>query len=1029
MAGMHVTFGWGLDGARWAASEDYGPSSLGEVSVGPVGFADLLATRLACGRSAADQPLRIASYRRALAHLTAGCTSSDAESTLSSASGDTARWFTSAFSVDPWRTAREILAWRDELVSAGWSPADPTVGSDTAARLPHTPRRLATLTILEGLVCEDPWWGPGPADVLHAVARTLADLVSSHASWPIGIESVDVDHPISALPPIWRSVLDDLAVLDVEVTELTEPAPIDSLTVLSADTTWDAAPVAARVLAQWHQDHRPHTVLATQTTEELDRELLRRGLPTLGVADGSVPRPIGQVVRTFLEAVSAPHDVSALAELLTATIAVAHPEDADPQPVRLLPPTLCSALLDSLAEQPGIGGPAWTAATERVRAGGTTSSGTEGPVARVTREFDDLVRIHPIRPRPATPSVRGTDGPVDPTTSTSTTGHQLWSVTEVRGHLDWLRARLSTLGRVNHASALVGAAHRTRLLTEILTGLGESVTRRELDAILDECLDSTPLGAVLGAPGADPLRDVVTSPSRLGTGTADVLWWGPIDSTTTPRQRTRSAERQYLAELGVTLPDRQDLASLTLDSALRGLRRRCRVVAVMPAQVLGGAVNPHPALTFLINDIRQRHPAASLSDIGSAVTIAPTAPYRDAEQDWYVEGLAGSELRLPTHRDLVRPDPVHREVSPGDQLLPTHISYTQLGKILIHPLEWLLAHPLLIRPSSLSSVPTGQAMVGTWMHAAVQHIVGNALAGSGGEPTQVRVGEEEARSVLDELVPLFASELDLPGRSRERATLIDQGAHSIAGLFEALGSAHARLVGSEVDFHVDLPLTASGSGTGTPLVLQGARDLDIVLPDGRRGVVDLKFARSKRQYHDLVAGGQALQLAVYAYSVAQSENTAGTAAPEPAPGCDALGASAVPVGYWSLGWGRMDSAFAELAGEDALVVEPTQTGAANADELMRRALVGLGNVLERLRAGDVEDLGNALTLLDLSVGRKAVRALESGEPLDDLVAPGGALTPDGIRLLERAWRTTFVPVGDARWADLARITGLQEDQL
>ncbi|WP_075892764.1 PD-(D/E)XK nuclease family protein [Actinomyces provencensis] len=1047
---MHVTFGWGFDGARWGTGAPGPTSFLAEVTLGPAGLVDLLSTRLACGGVLAEQPMRIAAYRRALADLVQGSTP------------ELSRWYARGFEVDPWRTARELLAWRDELVSAGWLPAPspasdrapipvhvpvpegPTAGTPTPVT-PTTPHRLATLAAVETLLAGDPTWGPGPADLLREVAGTLADLASSHTRWPTGIERIDVDHRINLLPPIWRWMLQHLEDLGVEVHELPEPAPLEQLTILTADTVWDAAPVAARVLSQWHRDDTPHTVLATLPSDQLDRELRRRHLPTLGVAEQSAQRPVAQVIRVFLEAVSAPHDIAALADLLTTSLTVSVPDlpaDSTPRPVRLLPLPVCSALLDALAEQPGVGGPAWTSAIDRFQ----DTDPAQTPSARLAREFDDLLRVHPIRPRTAHIPAALTTAALTPPAPTPTPGHALWPVAEILDHLNWLRARLSVLGRTHHASALVDAAHRAKLAAQILADLGESVSRRELDAVIDECVDATPLPAALCTPAADPLRDVAQTPAQLALGTAGVLWWGPVDPTGSPRQRTRSAERTHLAGLGITLPDRQALAALDLDSALRGLRRRRRVIAVLPTRLAGRDTTVHPALTFLVNDLRGSDPTATLSDIRSAATVPPSAAHRTDPPAWIVPGLASAALRRPAHRDLPRPDPVHRRVAPGDQLLPTRLSFTQLERLLIHPLDWLLRHPLLIRPSGLAAVPTGAPMLGTWMHAGVQTVVRGALERSGGQPVLVATGQDGSeggasavRAVLEALVPVLASELDLPGRSRERAALLDQGSRAIAGLFEALGSAGVRVVGSEVAFPDDVVLPSTRADAGAGLLVRGARDLDVLLPDGRRGVVDLKFSRSKRKYHDLVAAGQALQLAVYAHAVAQEvagEHPGAGAGAAPAP-TSALRPALrdVPVGYWSLRLGRMDSSFPELAGDAAIEVTPAGTGGADADDLMRRAMAGLGDTLERLQAGEILDLGNALAVLDREVGPKVRRALEKRDPLADVVppdlisGPGALLTSEDLRLLERSWRTTFLPVGSAGYADFARITGIQEEQL
>lgn len=233
-------------------------------------------------------------------------------------------------------------------------PRAPLPGASDSRHPDHAPPPRHT-GCSQALLARDPTWGPGPADLLREVAGTLADLASSHTRWPTGIECIGMDHRIDLPSPIWRWMLQHLGDLGVEVHELPEPAPVEQLTILTADTVWDAAPVAARVLSQWHRDATPHTVLATLPSDQLDRELRRRNLRPWAWPS-SARNALSPVIRVFLEAVSAPHDISALADLLTTTLTVSdldrpdRPGDSTPQPpVRLLPLPVCSALLDALA--------------------------------------------------------------------------------------------------------------------------------------------------------------------------------------------------------------------------------------------------------------------------------------------------------------------------------------------------------------------------------------------------------------------------------------------------------------------------------------------------------------------------------------------------------------------------------------------------------------------------------------------------------------------------------------------------------
>lgn len=154
---MHITFGWGFDGARWvdAAATTGG---LGSVTTGPAQLTDILATRLALSAPESDQPMRIAAYRAVLTRVLAGA--------------DLKSWPVASFHADPWTVARELLGWRDELVRAGW---------DGAAD-PSAPRRLCVLAAVEKTLTEEPGWAPGTADLLRDVDRALGDLVASASS-------------------------------------------------------------------------------------------------------------------------------------------------------------------------------------------------------------------------------------------------------------------------------------------------------------------------------------------------------------------------------------------------------------------------------------------------------------------------------------------------------------------------------------------------------------------------------------------------------------------------------------------------------------------------------------------------------------------------------------------------------------------------------------------------------------------------------------------------------------------------------
>src|SRR5690625_4579055 len=181
---MRVFFGWGYDGARWSHAD-----SLGDYTTGPTGLTSLLATRLGLTVPSETPVQRIAVYRGLL------------ERHIAAAGHGTDRpWFAESFSKDPWATAREVLAWRDELVSAGWTGEEPR---DVQVLLP---RRLTGLAQIEPPLAAQPAWAPAMPDVLRDVGAALEWLAPTPVPFQHGIATVSTEHTRVALPVLWQQV-------------------------------------------------------------------------------------------------------------------------------------------------------------------------------------------------------------------------------------------------------------------------------------------------------------------------------------------------------------------------------------------------------------------------------------------------------------------------------------------------------------------------------------------------------------------------------------------------------------------------------------------------------------------------------------------------------------------------------------------------------------------------------------------------------------------------------------------------------
>lgn len=924
---MHITFGWGYDGARWSESD-----SLRRYTTGPAGFTSLCATRLGLTTPAVSHVQRIAAYRGVLERHVA--TADD---------GENRPWFAQSFAKDPWATARQVLAWRDELVGAGWDGTE----DKATSMLP----RLRTLAQIEASLAQEPHWFAGSADLLRDVVAELDWLVSMRVPFDLGLQSIVVEHDRATLPQIWQRILDRLAELGVEVSESSQPAPLRQLSILEADSGWEAAAMATRAVRA-HADN-PFTLIAGRSTQLLDAELARYGLPTAGVREPGRARPGVQVVAVFMAAAMSPHDVHALANLLDMPLAVQQGDDGIRRQIRMLPGAVRRPLLEALAEQPGVGGSAWFGALEDIR-------GLENARhAELVEEFDQIIRINPI--------------------VVDAAGLETSQVIEP---LTWLVKRLNALrrglGSTSQTQGLDLAATHATTVIEVLSTIGSRVSLQEVLAIMNDAAGE--VGPVVDSQRqtASDVMDVVTSPSRLGAGAAPVVWWLPFDDSPVQRSYSRAAEVEYLRSVGVEIADPEAIAALHLDSQIRAARQRGSVTAVLSATTGDGEpLGPHPLLTFLLDDVRSQYPDQSLEDVTEDVTCT-------------VDEAFPAETVVPTAVQLTTRNCVRWELTPGEQLIPSRVSYSQWEKLLTHPADWLLERQLQIKAAVRTYIPTDNRMVGLWMHATVETLV-NRYVEESGQPVSMHVTADDVRSTLLELMPYHASELMLPGYRRKRATLLERGTRAIRGLFDALGQTGTRITGVERRIDCEVPGTVGQDGK--PLQLSGFRDVDIIMPDGRAGLIDMKYTNYKKRYADQIRTGQAMQLVVYAHSIRATHSG------------EDRGLAHIPTAYLMLKDGDMATEFNGFGAREVITLEPSEYGAQSADELWQRAVTGMNAFFDRLREGVLFDFGK---LVERDEWKAYERALKKGDnakvPRDgELYGPLQTARIDGF-IPERSYR-------------------------
>ncbi|MBT2519778.1 PD-(D/E)XK nuclease family protein [Arthrobacter sp. ISL-28] len=316
---MKIEFGWHLDRAPWA----YTQPGLNRIRVGRKNFTTLLQTRLGITRPDTGHAERVSQYLERLRSVD---------------SPDT--WFHDSFDVDPWSTAQELLAARDDAVANGWDGSLPEWKPGTAEPSPL----LQTLAAAES----------APGHLAPALADDIAELVTTLDSpLPLGIDELVLQHAESTFPHVWRCIIGKLRDRGVRVTEAVPASRQPRLTIFTAETEWEAAEHSARWLAAG--DNQRTAVVSSDTTAVLDAYLAGHGLPAVGIGAPSVWRPHAQLIPLFFEVIWAPANVQLLAELLT----------LPGSPVRR---AAARHLLDALRAEPGTGGEAWTAAISAISA-------------------------------------------------------------------------------------------------------------------------------------------------------------------------------------------------------------------------------------------------------------------------------------------------------------------------------------------------------------------------------------------------------------------------------------------------------------------------------------------------------------------------------------------------------------------------------------------------------------------------------------------------------------------------------------
>jgi RecB family exonuclease len=771
---MKIEFGWHLDRAPWA----YTQPGLNRIRVGRKNFTALLQTRLGITRPDTGHAERVSQYLVRLRAI--------------DSSGS---WFHESFEVDPWSTAQELLAARDDAVSNGWDGTLP----EFEPGAPEPSPLLRTLAAAEMVA----------SPLAPSLADDIAELVTALDSpLPLRVDELILQHPERSFPKVWQLIIGKLRDRGIRVSEAVPANGQPRLTVLSAETEWEAAENAARWLAAG--DNQSTAVVSSDSSALLDHYLAGHGLPAIGVGSPSIWRPQDQLIPLFFEVIWSPPNVQLLGELLT----------LPGSPVRR---TAARHILESLKREPGTGGEAWKAAISAIAADAQL-----GPELAAT--LDRLFCTGVL--------VEDDDA----------------SGTDLAERAEWLAGRLRA--RASKDDAAKTTASLLQRILALVTPLPR-VSRRDLRRIISAVITPS-TGTLVSAEAAPWLR--LGHLAELTDAVDRVLWWGFQSSRTTSVRRWDAHDIETLSRVGVHLPTPEELSALEVSQTLAAASRTRNLLLVQIEQRDGERVEGNPLLEAL-TAAQPGQTDGSLSDRLHLLTRKPEALI-DATGHWALADRRMELVAVAQHRP-VAPPAVH-ELGPNPALLPERLSFTQLSTLLGCSLAWVLKHKSHLSVPPAASVPSDNQMLGIFAHKVVEVLQDQLRTKHRAVPAQ-----EEVRAAVERLLPQLASELLLPGQKSRLAGVQATIETTVMTFFEQLQRGGVVLQEMEKEFAKDLHFTAGG--VSYTVEVKGRADAVGIDASGRTAVVDLKWSNNDKYRREEVQRGEALQLALYQWALSPSE--------------------------------------------------------------------------------------------------------------------------------------------------------------
>lgn len=637
---MDLVFSWYADGGVWPEHPGQTAAVVDKAVVGASGLLDHVETMLGLGRPETSNVHRIAVYRQKLKE-----------------SGGS-RFWSASFDADSWSATRELLNWRDELISAGWKPG---IGSDRS--------RLADLSAAENAGPTVPF---GQADRLRLAIETLQSKPT------LTIKTIQLIDKRAYLPNAWRALLDGLETSGVKIIDAHENNQLAEssvkLTLIKSDTEIAASELLASWLGASSEENKNLVFILGKDTALLDHYLRNAGLPRLGKSTTSPHRSLLQILPlAYALAWDPPNPISMLDFLLL--------------PVSPLSRQAANQLASVVAKSPGIGSDDWHKAWENIEKSFSELENADptkdARKLKVWRAFLEPERFDPFK------------------------GMTKSAAREIAGRVaSWATQRSS----VNTDPLLT-------TLVFIASDLERAIEATQQD-MLDRVLIERMIEQAIGTGVADPMAFAeaapwrsVSHPGAIWGQAKTIIWWNFADTgEVSPKIVWNEQEREALFKAGCPLDEPQNELNLLAAAWERPLRYAVKDLIFIRSDLNAGDSGAiHPLWHSLVADNKDLE-----REIGiKAETVLKAPKYELAGR--ILNRRAMPLISRPERRSEWSTK--QRSITPRSLE-----SATSLISLLACPLQWTLTYASKLYPGARQSLPNIDTLVGTLAHKISQEI-------------------------------------------------------------------------------------------------------------------------------------------------------------------------------------------------------------------------------------------------------------------------------------------------------------------